>query len=131
MLTWDKKGGKEIFKTKKELLKLRKEVDLQGLLIQNLYIREKTKRGKEKIEEDIRITDLTGDMTDTEFELIVDRTYERIMSNIHEVGKQEIRKILEYYRVDLLTLQSMDIKLKFGYNTGYFSQILERIRRRK
>lgn len=82
-------------------------------------------------EGDTTITDLTGDMTDEEFELIVDEIYERMKDNMYQIGKQRIRNTLDRYRANLLTLGSMEIVFNFVYNNGEFNQILGRIRRKK
>lgn len=98
-------------------------VEIKTALPEEVSLRESKDEEKEK---DMKIID----MTDTEFELIVDKVFERMKNSMQEKGKQVVRETLKYYRVDLLTLESIDIKLKFGYNAGYFSQILERIRRK-
>ena len=87
-------------------------------------------RKKEK-EEEAKVTDMTGDMTDIEFELIVDEVHERMEDWIYQIGKQRIRKMLDFYRADLSTLQSMGVNFRFECNSDFFNQMLGRIRREK
>ena len=83
------------------------------------------------MKEEVKVTDMTGDMTDTEFEQIVEEAYARMMDSLYLTGKERMRKMLDKNRADLLSMQSMELSFKFEYGNDYFSQILGRIRRRE
>ena len=82
-------------------------------------------------EEEGKVTDMTGDMTDTEFEQIVYEVYERMKDCMYLTGKHRIRETLDKHRAELTSMGSMEIITKFEYDGAYFSQILGRIRRRE
>ena len=81
--------------------------------------------------EGIKVTDMTGDITDTEFEQIVEEVSERMKDCMYLTGKRRIRETLERHRAVLTSMASMEVLIKFGYDGDYFSQILGRIRRKE
>lgn len=88
-------------------------------------------KANEKEKEVVNVTDMTGDMTDAEFEQIVEEVHERVVDPVYMTGKERMRKMLDKNRADLLSMQSMELSFKFEYGNDYFSQILGRIRRKK
>ena len=80
-------------------------------------------------EEGHMIIDMSGDMSDNEFEKITDEIYERMKDELCLIGRERIRGVLDKYRSELITVASLEVNYKFNYNGDTFSQILGKIRR--
>ena len=80
-------------------------------------------------EEGHKVIDMTGDMSDDEFEKVAEEIYERMKDEMYIMGRGRIRKKLDKYRSELITVSSFEINYKFNYNGDTFSQILGKIRR--
>ena len=80
-------------------------------------------------EEGHMIIDMSGDMSDNEFEKITEEIYERMKDEMYQMGRGRIRKELDKHRSELITVSSFEINYRFNYNGDTFSQILGEIRR--
>lgn len=77
------------------------------------------------------IRDMTGDMSDDEFEKIAVEITERIKDQMYMVAHDRVREALDAYRSELLVVEDFELKFKFSYTRDVFNEILGRIRRRR
>ena len=80
-------------------------------------------------EEGHTVIDMSGDMSNDEFEKITEEIYERMKDEMYLIGRERIRTVLNKYRSELISVASFEINYKFNYNGDTFSQILGKIRR--
>ena len=83
----------------------------------------------EEEEEGHMMIDMSGDMSDDEFEKVGEEIYERMKDEMYLIGRERIRGVLDKYRSELISVSSFEINYKFNYNGDTFSQILGAIRR--
>ena len=82
------------------------------------------------MKEEVKVTDMTGDMTDTEFEQIVYEVYERMKDCMYLTGKHRIRETLDKHRAELTSMGSMEIITKFEYDGKFFSNSRKNTKKR-
>ena len=75
------------------------------------------------------IRDMTGDMSDDEFEEVVAEVAERIRDQVYSTVFRKTWEVLDKYRVEMLSSKSFEIKFKFDYTGDIFTEILGAIRR--
>ena len=75
------------------------------------------------------IRDMTGDMSDDEFEEVVAEVAERIRDQVYSTVFRKTWGVLDKYRAEMLSSKSFEIKFKFDYTGDIFTEILGAIRR--
>ena len=75
------------------------------------------------------VRDMTGDMSDDEFEEVVAEVAERIRDEVYSTVFRKTWNALDKYRAEILSSKSFEIKFKFGYTGDIFTEILGAIRR--